>query len=455
MKTDKIITDLAEAPARMLDSALQESEQVLHELGDAPAKKMEGYWHALGPGLTTGAADDDPAGVATYSQAGAKFGFQLLWLAPITFPLMAVIQEMCARIGLATGKGLAYNIRVVYSKRALYFVTALLFGANVFNIGADLGAIAKSVQLIFPEVHFAWALAIFTVISLGLQIFVSYSRYAQYLKYLSLVLVLYIITAFTIHGLPWRDIIHHTFNPDFVMSKESLILICAILGTTISPYLFFWQTSSEVEDRELHGKSTPLKRWLVRSSVIRRMRFDVWTGMFFSNLVMYFIIMTCGAVLFPNGISVDTAEAAATALKPLAGDQAYTLFALGIIGTGMLAVPVLAGSVAYAMSEAFGWHGGLRSKLRHAYAFYGIVIIAMGVGMLLNFVGLNPIKALIYSAVLNGLVSPIILFFVVRISSNVQTMGRWHNRFASKWVGYLAITLMIISGIGAIWGLFS
>lgn len=453
MKTEEIITDIAEAPAKALDLAIHDSERLFHELGESSAKKVGHYWRALGPGLTTGASDDDPSGVATYSQTGAKYGFQLLWLAPVTFVFMAVVQEMCARIGLATGKGLAANIRTLYSKKILYAVTLLLLVANIFNIGADLGAMSKGVQLIFPNVPFALALIILTVVSLGLQIFVDYSRYAKYLKYLSLVLVLYIATAFTLGGLPWREIWHHTITPTITWTKDSFILICAILGTTISPYLFFWQTSSEVEDQRLQAKYAKVKAVILRSSVVKQMRFDVWSGMFLSNLVMFFIIVTCGSVLFPNGIMVESAEAAALALRPLAGNQAYTLFALGIIGTGMLAVPVLAGSAAYALSEALRWHGGLHSKLHRAHAFYGVVIIAMFIGMVLNFTGLNPIKALIYSAVVNGIVAPVILFFVVKISKDPQIMGRWHNRRTTTWLGWLVVGLMALSGIGAVWGI--
>lgn len=452
MKPEEIIESVATAPAKALDKALHESEKALHSVSKQSFKQAKGYWHALGPGLTTGASDDDPSGIATYSQVGAQYGYQFLWLAPLTFPLMSFIQEMCARIGMVTGSGLAGNIRKVYSRKVLYVLTIMLLGANIFNIGADLGAMAKASQLLFPSTPFFLLLSMFTVISLGLQIFVNYSQYAKYLKYLALVLLLYIATALTLDNLPWREIMQSTLVPEFIFSKESILLICAVLGTTISPYLFFWQTSQEVEERKFNFKGREQQGFgeKVHPREVKRMRIDVWSGMFLSNLVMFFIIVTCGAVLFPNGINVDSAESAALALQPLAGDQAYTLFALGIIGTGMLAVPVLAGSVAYALAETFNWKRGLNRRLKSAYAFYGVIIIAMGLGMLMNFTGINPIQALIYSAILNGIIAPFILFFVVRLSSNKELMGRWRNKSSVTFIGWAVVLLMTISGTGAI-----
>lgn len=457
MKIEEIVTAVAESPAKALDSAIKQSKKASRSLfSKKPLRRAENYWHSLGPGLTTGASDDDPAGIATYSQTGAQFGFQLTWLALFTFPLMSVVQEMCARIGMATGRGLAQNIRREYSKKVLYGVSALLLIANAFNLGADLGAMSKAVQLIVPWVPFSVAIIFLTVISLGLQIFVSYSLYAKYLKYLSFVLLLYVATAFVIPGLDWGDIIHQTIVPNMHFSKESLLLICAILGTTISPYLFFWQTSQEVEDRhaadvdESKRHHTRLRHHELEKKDVRKMRLDVWVGMFLSNAVMFFIIVTCAATLFPEGIMVTSAESAAIALKPIAGQQAYILFALGIIGTGMLAVPVLAGSAAYAMAETFNWKGGLYRKLSHAHGFYGVIIIAMLLGMLMNFTGIDPIKALIYSAVLNGLIAPIILFFVVRISSDKNLMGRWKNRPIITTIGWIVVGMMTLAGVAAI-----
>ncbi|HEX3095695.1 MAG TPA: divalent metal cation transporter [Patescibacteria group bacterium] len=459
MKTEEIVSEVAEAPAKALDKAIAESKHASRAIfSKKPLERAENYWHSLGPGLTTGASDDDPAGIATYSQTGALYGFQLLWLALFTFPLMSVVQEMCARIGMATGRGLAKNIRTEYSRRVLYGLTALLFIANTFNLGADLGAMAKSAQMIYPGTPFVLAIIFFTIVSLGLQIFISYSRYARYLKYLSFVLLLYVATAFVIPNLNWNEIWHNTLIPHITFSRDALLLICAILGTTISPYLFFWQTSQEVEDRHM-AVTDPTVSVQARARLrhhnldrkeVKKMRTDVWLGMFFSNAVMFFIIVTCGATLFPAGIVVNSAEAAAAALRPIAGQQAYLLFALGIIGTGMLAVPVLAGSAAYALAETFGWKAGLYRKLSHAYGFYGVIIISMVLGLLLNFVGLNPIKALIYSAVLNGLIAPIILFFVVRISSNKELMGKWTNKKITTAIGWVVVALMVVAGLAAI-----
>lgn len=455
MTTEEIVSEIAEAPARALDKAIIESKSASRAVfSKQPLRRAENYWHSLGPGLTTGASDDDPSGIATYSQTGAQFGFQLVWLALFTFPLMAVVQEMCARIGMATGKGLARNIREAYPKKVLYGLTALLFFANTFNLGADLGAMSKALQLISPSTPFIVAILAFTVISLALQIFISYSRYARYLKYLSFVLLLYVATVFVIPNLDWGDILHKTIVPNMHFTKESLLLICAILGTTISPYLFFWQTSQEVEDRHLaaQGKAGHARSRFheLTGKAVRKMRTDVWLGMFLSNAVMFFIIVTCAATLFPAGIMVATAEDAALALRPIAGQQAYVLFALGIIGTGMLAVPVLAGSAAYALSETFNWKSGLYRKLGDAHGFYGVIIIAMGLGLLMNFVGLDPIKALIYSAVLNGLIAPVILFFVVKISSDRKVMGHWTNKKLTTWIGWGVVLLMTIAGCAAI-----
>jgi NRAMP (natural resistance-associated macrophage protein)-like metal ion transporter len=450
MKPTDIVTDIAEAPAKALETAVLKSQHALRSI-KKPLGDAEDYWYALGPGLTTGASDDDPSGIATYSQAGALYGFSLLWMAPLTFPLMSLVQEMCARIGLATGKGLASNIRTRYSINILYALTGILFLTNSFNIGADLGAMAAASQMLFPALNFYTFLVIFTVVSLGLQIFVSYSRYARLLKYLTLVLFLYVVTALTLDNVPWREIWHNTIWPNITWSKGMIIMICAILGTTISPYLFFWQTAQEVESRREDGKLNPkLRHQLVTKREVRRMRFDVIVGMFISNLVMFFIILTCGAVLFPAGIEIETAEQAALALQPLAGNQAYILFALGIIGTGLLAIPVLAGSAGYALAETFRWSSGLNKGLSHARAFYGVIIIGMFIGLGINFIGMNPIKALIYSAIFNGITAPIILYFIVKLSSDKSLMGRWVNGRLAQTFGYLVIVLMTVSAIGAI-----
>jgi len=433
----------------------KEGLKIAEKAAEIPVKKARDFWHGLGPGLTTGAADDDPSGVATYSQQGAKYGFQLLWLAPLTFPLMAVVQEMCARIGLATGRGLAANIKKYFPKWVLLATALLLLIANSFNIGADLGGMSKATQLLAPQLPF-WLLVIaFVVISLALQIFISYPKYAKYLKYLALTLLVYVITTFTIKGFPWGDVLRHAVTPSLNFSKDQFILITGILGTTISPYLFFWETSQEVEEKISEGKTTVAERQEITPKEIRKMRVDVWTGMFFSNLVMFFIVAVCGAVLFKNGITnINSAADAAAALKPLAGNYASLLFTIGILGTGLLGVPVLAGSASYAISESLGWKEGLNMRFRKALYFYGIIILSMLIGLIINFVGLDPIKALIYAAVINGLVAPVILVLIVLLSGRKSVMGNKTNGKATKFIGWFVTIFMIITGIITIFSLF-
>lgn len=452
-------------------SARSATKSVSHSIAEA-GHQAEGYWKKLGPGLTTGAADDDPSGIATYSQVGAQYGNTFSWMAIFSYPLMSVVQIMCAKIGLVTSRGLAANIRLHYPRWMLYILTALLFGANAFNIGADLGAMAEATRLVFPQLSFAWLVIGFTVFSLLLQIFTSYKAYANYLKWLALILFAYIFTAFTI-DLDWGDIMNYAFIPHMVFDKEHLLIVAAILGTTISPYLFFWQTSQEVEEKILHGtvveehfemtkvisadgaaigaESITTSQSLVPVPVItavpeqdmKDMRIDVWSGMLISNLVMFFIIIVCSATLFKNGITdIKTAADAANALRPLAGDGAYLLFAIGIIGTGLLAVPILAGSASYALAESFRWVSGLHHRLREAYAFYGIIVVSMLVGLGLNFIGLDPIKALIYSAIANCIVAPIVLVFIVRLSSRKDVMGEHANTMTTKIVGWGVTMLM-------------
>ncbi len=417
-----------------------------------PLKRAEQYWDELGPGLVTGAADDDPSGIATYSQAGAAYGPQLLWLAWFTFPLMAIVQEMCARIGIVTGHGLAANIRHHYPKWILYFLTSLLFIANTFNIGADLGAMAQGVQLVAPKFNFALLVIGFGLICLVLQIFTTYAQYAKYLKYLTLVLFAYILSALLSH-LDWAEVLRVFVMPTITFTREQILLVSAVLGTTISPYLFFWQTSQEVEEQNLQGKENESKwRQKIEPAQIKRLRTDVWSGMLFSNIVMFFIIAACAGTLYASGIRTITSAAdAALALRPLAGNATFFLFALGIIGTGLLAIPVLAGSTSYAISESFGWKHGLYRKLKEAHAFYGVIIVSVIIGILLNFVGLDPIKALIYSAVANGLIAPFILIFIVRMSSNKAIMGEYANRKRGKVIGWFTVGLMTLAGLAAIW----
>jgi NRAMP (natural resistance-associated macrophage protein)-like metal ion transporter len=453
---NEIIEKVVGAPAAVLDATVDATRQVTGSItGHSRLKKAREYWKTLGPGLTTGAADDDPSGIATYSQTGAAYGFQLLWLAVFTFPLMAVVQEMCARIGLVTGRGLAANIRIFYSRRVLLTCTILLFIANALNIGADLGAMAKAAQLLNPDINFEFAVLGFALLSLGLQIFTTYEKYAKYLKWLALVLISYIFSAVSVN-LDYGQLLRNTVFPSITFSKDQIVLICAILGTTISPYLFFWQTSQEVEEQILDGKTTlKLRQEETSKKEIKNMRTDVWSGMFLSNLVMFFIIAASAVTLFSQGKTITTAADAAEALRPIAGDYAYIIFALGIIGTGLLAVPILAGSASYALSESFGWKLGLYRKLKEANAFYGIIILSTLVGLAVNFIGLDPIKALIYSAVANGLVAPLVLVLIVAMSSNKKIMGNWVNHKLTTLLGWIVTLGMIIAGIAAVFALIN
>jgi len=451
-QTEAMFRKGAEAPAELLDRTVVTGQKITAAVpSNKLVKKTGDYWNALGPGLTTGASDDDPSGIATYSQTGAQFGYQYLWLAVWTFPLTAAVQEMCARIGLVTGRGLAGNIRVHFNRRVLYICTLMLFIANAVNIGANLGAMAKAVQLLSPQLSFGWLVAGFAGLCLGLQIFTPYARYARYLKWLALVLLAYVCSAILAH-LNWSDVLSHTFIPHIQFSKETFIILCAILGTTISPYLFFWQTSQEVEEQILQGKTTLKQRRVATDpSDIKGMRVDVWSGMFLSNLVMFFIIAACGGILFTHGITnIESASQAAEALRPFAGDATFFLFAAGIIGTGLLAIPVLAGSSSYALSESFGWREGLYRPLGQAYAFYGIIIISMIVGLAINFLGIDPIKALIYSAFLNGLVAPVILALIVIISSKHKVMGRWTNKRSTTYMGWFITIVMALVGVAGL-----
>lgn len=453
-----IIEETIEAPARMLDMSIEGGQKIAKTVpltGKQPLKKARDYWYMLGPGLTTGASDDDPSGIATYSQMGAQSGLSLLWMSLFTFPLMAVVQEMCARIGLVTGRGLAGNIRSHFGKRTLFLTTFFLFAANTFNVGADIGAIASGAQLLRPSMNFSLLVVGFTIFIMLLQIFTPYVQYARYMKWLAMVLFAYILSAFLAHP-NWNEVIRSVVIPHVSFSKNELMIICAALGTTITPYLFFWQTSQEVEEEIAAGQTTIKSRTGSSPEEVKKMRIDVWSGMFLSNAVMFFIIAACASVLFTHGVTnINSAAQAAQALKPFAGSQAYLLFAIGILGVGLLAIPVLAGSSAYAISESLGKRQGLNNKLKQGYAFYGVIIISMLVGLGINFIGLNPIKALIYSAVLNGVVAPVIIVQIVLIARNKKMMGDWVNSKLSTSVGWVTVLLMTASGLAAIYALFA
>lgn len=400
------------------------------------------FWKILGPGLVTGASDDDPSGIATYSQAGAAYGLSTLWTALITFPLMASLQEMCARIGLVTSHGLAGTIKSYYSKPVLYLMLLFSFPAIVMNIGADIAGMGAVGNLLIPAVKASYFSIGFTVLLLILIVYLPYQKIATVLKYLCLVLLVYMIVPF-LYKQNWITVLKSTFIPTIKFDKSFISILVAILGTTISPYLFFWQTTMEVEGKK---NKTSKKLLMVNKGIIHEMRMDVDFGMLFSNLGMFFIILTAGSVLFNGNIhQIDTVEQAAQALKPLAGNAAYLLFAMGILGTGLLAIPVLSGSLSYIVTESFGWKEGLDKKFYQAKAFYLIIAISLILGLSLNYIGISPIKALIYSAILYGLTAPVLIAIILHISNNKAIMGKNTNGRVSNILGFITLILMTIS----------
>jgi NRAMP (natural resistance-associated macrophage protein)-like metal ion transporter len=404
--------------------------------------KIKRFFKILGPGLVTGASDDDPSGIATYSQAGAQFGLGTLWTALLTFPLMAAIQEMCARIGIVTSQGLTSTIRNKYPKSVLYLMILFTFPAVILNIGADIAGMGAVANLIFPSIPSFYFTISFTGILMLLIIKLPYQKMAAVLKYLCLFLLLYLIVPF-LSKQNWADILKHTFIPTIKFNKEFIGIVVAILGTTISPYLFFWQATMEAEDVK-HKK----RKLIVNKMVIKKMGWDVDLGMFFSNLVMFFIILTTGTVLFKGGIhQIDTVEQAAKALEPLAGKLSYLLFAVGVIGTGLLAIPVLSGSLSYIMSETFHWNGGLDKKYYQAKPFYFVIIISLLIGLGINYIGISPIQALIFTAILYGITSPVLIAVILHISNNKKVMGKFTN---GKWSNILGITTLSLMTAAAI-----
>jgi NRAMP (natural resistance-associated macrophage protein)-like metal ion transporter len=411
-------------------------------------KFLKKLFKKIGPGFITGAADDDPSGVATYSQTGAIFGFSQLWLALFSFPFMVVIQQMCGRIGMVTGKGLAGVIRTHYSKPVLYFAVSLLVIANTINIGADLGAMATSAQMLIGLPYLFW-LFLMTGIIIVLEVFVTYKTYSKILKFLGLSLLAYVLTAFIVKP-DWGIIVKNTVLPQIQFSGDYLLNVVAILGTTISPYLFFWQASQEVEEEIADNKIKDMgvgKPMVTRQNVTD-MGGDTIIGMFFSQAIMFFIIITTAATLHANGITnIKTASQAAEALRPVAGNLAYLLFAAGIIGIGLLAVPILAGSSAYAVTETFGLKSGLSKKSGLAPGFYGVIAASTLIGMLISWLGIDPIKALYYAAALNGLAAPPLMILVILIANNKNIMGKFVNKRISNIAGWVIVLVMAIAGI--------
>ena len=402
----------------------------------------------LGPGLITGASDDDPSGIATYSQAGAKFGFGMLWVTLFSYPLMCVIQEISARIGRVTGEGIAANIRKHYSAPILYAMVSLLLVANIFNLGADIGAMGAAAKLLLPGPFWAYVLLLGGV-SLVLQIAVPYTKYVPYLKWLTLALFAYVATAIVV-GQPKWAAIRATFWPSISFSGEYFTALIAVLGTTISPYLFFWQASEEAEDVGVNAAEQALKRAPKQAPAqLSRIRFDTYIGMALSNVVAFFIMLTAGVTLHTHGIlDIDTADQAAKALEPLAGRFAFLLFAVGIIGTGLLTVPVLAGSAGYAVSETFRWTASLEKKPGQAVKFYGTIGAASVIGLILNFVHLNPIKALFWSAVLNGLVAVPAMTLMMLLTQNKKVMGQFTLPPYLRVCGWIATAVMLVASLG-------
>lgn len=410
------------------------------------SNKLLRLWKLLGPGLITGASDDDPSGIATYSQAGAAYGLATLWTAPIAFPLMASIQQMCAKIGLVTEQGLTGTLKANYPKPVLYLMLLFSFPAIVMNIGADIAGMGAVGNLLFPSIDATFFSVFFTVVLLILIIYLPYQKIASILKYLCLVLLVYLIVPFLYHQ-DLLKILKATVIPTIEFNKEYIGILVGILGTTISPYLFFWQASMEVEEMK-HKK----KHLMVNKKIIHEMKEDVDFGMSFSGLVMFFIILTTGTVLYNSGIhQIDTVEQAAKALKPLAGNAAYLLFAIGVIGTGLLAIPVLSGSLSYIITETFGWEQGLDKKFHEAKAFYIVIAISLLLGLSLNYIGISPIKALIYTAILYGLTAPVLIAIILHICNNKKIMGKFTNTTTTNILGFTALLIMTLAAVTLIY----
>ena len=419
-------------------------------LDRAKSSSVSQFFAKLGPGLITGASDDDPSGIATYSQVGARFGYGLLWTMLVSYPLMAAIQEICARIGRVTGCGLAANLRKNYPRPVLYFVLITMTAANVFNLGADIGAMGASVALIVPA-NVMLLTVTFGVISLVAVLFIPYSTYAKYLKWLTLSLFAYVGVIFFVH-IPWPTVLSATLIPKVALKKEFLMALIAVLGTTISPYLFFWQASQEVEEVKANRGEKALKHAPAQAgSQMKRIHMDTYVGMAFSNVVAFFIILTAASTLHTHGITeVSTCAQAAAALSPIAGRFASALFVCGILGTGLLAVPVLASSAAYGIGEGCRWRVSLEKQPLQAVGFYSVIGIAIGTGLLLNFLRIDPVKALFWAAILNGIIAAPLMVVIMMMASNRKVMGRFVISSYLRWIGWSATVVMLCVCIGVL-----
>jgi NRAMP (natural resistance-associated macrophage protein)-like metal ion transporter len=415
-----------------------------------PPSRIQKLLKKLGPGLITGASDDDPSGIVTYAQAGAQFGLSTLWTALLTFPLMAAIQGMAARIGMVTSQGLTGTLKTHYPKVVLYGMILFCFPAVILNIGADIQSMGAVANLLFPRVPTFLFCIVFTGILLFVIIQYSYQKMAGLLKWLCVALLLYLVIPFIVHP-DWGAVVRHTFIPSIRLDKEFLGILVAILGTTISPYLFFWQATMEAEDIE-HMKR---KRIFVNKRMLDDMKTDVNTGMFFSNLVMYFVILTAGVVLYGAGVKqIDTVEQAAHSMKPLAGQLSYLLFAIGVIGTGFLAIPVLAGCLSYILAETFNFSKGLDKKFYQAKPFYVMIVVSLVAGLCLQFLGITPVQALLYTAILYGLTAPVMIAVLLHIGNNKKIMGTHTNSVLSNILGWCTLLLMTAAAVGLIWTQF-
>jgi Mn2+/Fe2+ NRAMP family transporter len=401
----------------------------------------------IGPGLITGVADDDPSGIATYSQAGARFGLDMLWTMPLAYPLMSAIQSLCARIGRVTGRGLAANIKVAFPPMVLKSVVLLLLVANTLNIAADVAAMGEVAELVTGiDRHLMTAL--FVSGTLLLQVFVPYHRYVVFLKWLTVSLLAYAAVLFTVH-VPWALVAQRTFLPHFDTSSDAAAVIVGVFGTTISPYLFFWQASEEVEEMLKEPAEPPLVSDPAKAhDELRRIRWDTWSGMFYSDITAWFIILATAVTLHVSGIrNIETAAEAASALRPLAGEFAYLLFALGILGVGFIGVPVLAGSGAYALSEAMGWNEGLERKAKDAKGFYGIIALSVLAALVIQYSPISPMKALFYSAVINGVIAVPLMVVILILSTKRSVMGGFTaNRFILA-IGWIATLIMCSASV--------
>jgi NRAMP (natural resistance-associated macrophage protein)-like metal ion transporter len=414
----------------------------------APRRNLWERLATLGPGLITGAADDDPSGISTYSVAGASTGLSMLWLALFTTPMMAVVQGMCARIGMVTGAGLAENIRKSIPAWAAYAIAALVIAANTFNVGADFAGMAASAHLVAPLIpSLAWDVIFGAVLIVGL-VYLSYRRIAAFLKYLTLTLFAYVVTAFIVHP-RWGEVFAHLVVPHVQLTRDWITTAMGVLGTTITPYLFFWQSALEVEEEKAHGRATIAQRRGATDQEIRDAHFDVNVGMIFSNVVMFFIIVTTALTLFAHGkTNIQTAQDAARALEPLAGHLAALLFMLGMVGTGLLAIPALAGSSAYIAAEMLSFRReGLDERPKRAPKFYAVLTAGLLIGIALPFTHLDPIRALYWSAVLNGVVSVPLILLVIRIANNAKVMGKWRNSLLANAWSWLTFALMGVAAV--------